>query len=182
MTVLSQILHLVWFPSNPIGWLWKIIACNNDHALFGRYRYTRLPMGTCSVLEVFQKAATQHLEDLDGCAVMHDDIAVRGITIEEHDHQLEAVCERMQSAGLSFNIDKFIHIPTDTGDSLNIKMSSYQYRAPHVFKRYKQRVLMHGHQGWNVRHGLCHIYMRYVYIYIYELFIAFVSFVVCSLL
>ena len=29
----------------------------------------------------------------------------------------------------------------------------------------KQRVLMHGHQGWNVRHGLCHIYMRYVYIY-----------------
>ena len=29
----------------------------------------------------------------------------------------------------------------------------------------KQRVLMHGHQGWNVRHGLCHIYVRYVYIY-----------------
>ena len=28
---------------------------------------------------------------------------------------------------------------------------------------YKKRVLMHGHQGWNVRHGLCHIYMRYVY-------------------
>ena len=44
----------------------------------------------------------------------------------------------------------------------------------------KQRVLMHGHQGWNVRHDLCHIYMRYVCIY--ELFIAFVSFVVCSLL
>ena len=31
---------------------------------------------------------------------------------------------------------------------------------------YKQRVLMHGHQGWNVRHGLCHIYMRYVYIWV----------------
>ena len=28
----------------------------------------------------------------------------------------------------------------------------------------KQRVLMHGHQGWNVRHGLGHIYMIYVYI------------------
>ena len=44
----------------------------------------------------------------------------------------------------------------------------------------KQRVLMHRHQGWNVRHGLCYIYMRYLYIY--ELFIAFVCFVVCSLL
>ena len=43
-----------------------------------------------------------------------------------------------------------------------------------------QGCLMHGHQGWNVRHGLCHIYM--IYVYIYELFIAFVSFVVCSLL
>ena len=52
---------------------------------------------------------------------------------------------------------------------------------PSSFKLlYKQRVLMHGHQGWNVRHSLCHIYMRYVYIY--ELFIAFVFFVVCSLL
>ena len=45
---------------------------------------------------------------------------------------------------------------------------------------HKQRVLMHRHQGLNVRHGLCHIYMRYLYIY--ELFIAFVCFVVCSLL
>ena len=45
---------------------------------------------------------------------------------------------------------------------------------------YKQRVLMHRHQGLNVRHGLCHLYMRYLYIY--ELFIAFVCFVVCSLL
>ena len=30
----------------------------------------------------------------------------------------------------------------------------------------KQRVLMHRHQGWNVRHGLCHIYMRYVYVWV----------------
>ena len=48
------------------------------------------------------------------------------------------------------------------------------------YKVHKQRVLMHRHQGWNVRHGLCHIYMRDIYIY--ELFIAFVCFVVCSLL
>ena len=31
---------------------------------------------------------------------------------------------------------------------------------------------MHGHQGWNVRHGLCHIYMRYVYMsYLQLLFV-----------
>ena len=54
----------------------------------------------------------------------------------------------------------------------------YHLKVPNII--YKQRVLMHRHQGWNVRHGLCHIYMRYIYIY--ELFIAFVCFVVCSLL
>ena len=34
----------------------------------------------------------------------------------------------------------------------------------HYKHRNKQRVLMHRHQGLNVRHGLCHIYMRYLYI------------------
>ena len=37
----------------------------------------------------------------------------------------------------------------------------------------KQRVLMHRHQGWNVRHGLCHIYMRYIYIWVVYSFCLF---------
>ena len=37
----------------------------------------------------------------------------------------------------------------------------------------KQRVLMHGHQGWNVRHGLCRIYMIYVYIWVVYSFCLF---------
>ena len=40
----------------------------------------------------------------------------------------------------------------------------------------KQRVLMHGHQGWNVRHGLCHIYMIYVYIWVLYSFCLFCCF------
>ena len=39
--------------------------------------------------------------------------------------------------------------------------------------RNKQRVLMHGHQGLNVRHGLCHIYMIYVYIWVVYSFCLF---------
>ena len=38
---------------------------------------------------------------------------------------------------------------------------------------YKQRVLMHGHQGWNVQHGLYHIYMIYVYIWVVYSFCLF---------
>ena len=40
-------------------------------------------------------------------------------------------------------------------------------------EQYKQRVLMHGHHGWNVRHGLCHIYMIYVYIWVVYSFCLF---------
>ena len=42
-----------------------------------------------------------------------------------------------------------------------------------VSLRNKQRVLMHRHQGWNVRHGLCHIYMIYVYIWVVYSFCLF---------
>ena len=51
--------------------------------------------------------------------------------------------------------------------------------TPHIYCQMaslghnKQRVLMHGHQGWNVRHGLCHIYMIYVYIWVVYSFCLF---------
>ena len=68
------------------------------------------------------------------------------------------------------------------GDNTMALRYCREYRSARQRKEraYHQRVLMHRHQGWNVRHGLCHIYMRYVQIY--ELFIAFVCFVVFSLL
>ena len=40
----------------------------------------------------------------------------------------------------------------------------------------KQRVLTHGHQGWNARHSLCHIYIRYVYIWVVYSFCLFCCF------
>ena len=46
-------------------------------------------------------------------------------------------------------------------------------RERSAVKSAKQRVLMHGHQGWNVRHGLCHIYMIYVYIWVVHSFCLF---------
>ena len=72
---------------------------------------------------------------------------------------------------------------TSNAESVSLSQC-FTFQSSRRFRRRtlhdKQRVLMHRHQGLNVRHGLCHIYMRYLYIY--ELFIAFVCFVVCSLL
>ena len=96
---------------------------------------------------------------------------------------------------INVEIDKIYSWVKANKLSLNVEKTNFMLFTPKCFPRNmddllingnrisevnKQRVLMHGHQGWNVRHGLCHIYMRYLYIY--ELFIAFVCFVVCSLL
>ena len=58
-----------------------------------------------------------------------------------------------------------------------IKILKIMYRKTFNVSRIlvgnKQRVLMHGHQGWNVRHGLCHIYMIYVYIWVVYSFCLF---------
>ena len=42
-----------------------------------------------------------------------------------------------------------------------------------LLRCHKQRVLMHGHQGWNVRHGLCHICMIYVCVWVVYSFCLF---------
>ena len=80
---------------------------------------------------------------------------------------------------LSSHADDLLIHPHDVTIVPHTNFITVTLHGCHYFSN-KQRVLMHRHQGWNVRHGLCHIYMRYLYIY--ELFIAFVCFVVCSLL
>ena len=56
---------------------------------------------------------------------------------------------------------------------LSIVTRSYCMNQSALAVGYKQRVLMHEHQGWNVRHGLCHIYMIYVYIWVVYSFCLF---------
>ena len=64
-------------------------------------------------------------------------------------------------------IEILIGIQTFSFKKMHLKISSVKWRpfCLGLNMLNKQRVLMHRHQGWNVRHGLCHIYMRYVYIY-----------------
>ena len=76
------------------------------------------------------------------------------------------------------DVIKWKHFPRYWRNNIDSNNTKTSLRVDNSIN--KQRVLMHRHQGRNVRHGLCHIYMRYLHIY--ELFIAFVCFVVCSLL
>ena len=73
---------------------------------FGRYCFRRLPMGISLGPEVFQTKMRELLADLDGCETIMDDTIVYGKTMEEHDHRLEAVLDRIRHSGLKLNKSK----------------------------------------------------------------------------
>ena len=72
----------------------------------GLRRYKRLMFGVNAASEIFQTAVSQLLTGLAGCKNMSDDIIVYGKDKLEHDRNLKAVLDRLQSNNAKLNKDK----------------------------------------------------------------------------
>ena len=72
----------------------------------------------------------------------------------------------IDAIGFIFFPSKFVHVIIST--ICMERRCRCMIKATRVYS-----FLMHGHQGWNVRHGLCHIYMIYVYIWVVYSFCLF---------
>ena len=68
----------------------------------GQYCFTRMPFGLTGAPQTFQIAMAQVMRKVNWnkCVVFMDDILVFGKTIEEHNHNLEAVLEALEENGL----------------------------------------------------------------------------------
>ena len=70
------------FDANHGFWLVKLAKDSSKLATFntpfGRYSYTRLPFGIASAPEVFQNVMVQLFQDIEGVAVIVDDLVVWG--------------------------------------------------------------------------------------------------------
>ena len=73
----------------------------------GRFRWLRLPFGTCVSSEIFQKRLQEALGDLKGLIVVADDIVIYGKTQDEHDANLRRFLERCREIGIKLNRSKF---------------------------------------------------------------------------
>ena len=73
---------------------------------FGRYKFLRLPFGICSSPEVWQRAVSQLYENVEGCAVIADDILVWGNDMQEHNMRLQAVLQKARDSNLKLNREK----------------------------------------------------------------------------
>ena len=72
----------------------------------GHYWFNKLPFGLSSAPEHFQKRMSQILIGLKGVVVLMDDVLVNGKDQEEYDARLEAVLQRLKSAGVILNREK----------------------------------------------------------------------------
>ena len=84
-------------------------ACTNLTVFispFGRYKFLRLPFGICSSPEVWQRAVSQLYENVEGCAVIADDILVWGNDMQEHNKWLQTVLQKARDLNLKLNREK----------------------------------------------------------------------------
>ena len=63
---------------------------------FGRYCFNKLPFGTSSDPELFQRRMNRILEGWEGVLCHMDDVLIYGSRKEEHDKRLQAVMRRLK--------------------------------------------------------------------------------------
>lgn len=72
----------------------------------GRYPFLRLPFGSISAQDEFQRKIEERYERLPGVAAIVEDILVYGRTKQEHDRNLRAMLERTRERGVRLNPEK----------------------------------------------------------------------------
>ena len=65
-----------------------------------------ITFGVSSAPELFQQRINQVLEGLSGVLCLMDDVLVFGETQDEHDRRLKQVMEKLESTGVTLNVDK----------------------------------------------------------------------------
>ncbi|XP_060084332.1 uncharacterized protein K02A2.6-like [Ylistrum balloti] len=73
---------------------------------FGRYSFTRLQFGINSAPEVYQRAVSSMISDIEGCEAVVDDNLIWGESMAEHNEHFVKVLDRVQENNLKLSEDK----------------------------------------------------------------------------
>ena len=73
----------------------------------GHFSYTRLPFGVSAAPAIFQEFMDKYIvSDTPGVKAFQDDVIVAGETIEQHNHRLNIILERLKMFNLETNKEK----------------------------------------------------------------------------
>ena len=72
---------------------------------FGRYRYLRMPMGARLSSDVYQYKVDGHLENIENCVTIVDDIIAFGFNSDgtDHDATVRQIMNKAKQVGMRFN-------------------------------------------------------------------------------
>ena len=72
---------------------------------FGRYRYLRMPMGASLSSDVYQHKVDGHLEHIENCVAIADDIIAFGFNSDgmDHDPTVRQIMNKVKQVGMRFN-------------------------------------------------------------------------------
>ncbi len=73
---------------------------------WGNLRPKRLIFGAKASQDLFDEMMYRIFGDIPNCLNQRDDILLGGETMEEHNKTLEAVLQRAEDFGITFNLDK----------------------------------------------------------------------------
>ena len=73
---------------------------------FGRFQWTRLPMGTVVAQDIFQSKLDSNFIDMEGVTGIADDMVIAGRDKMEHDRNFLAFMEKSMSNNLTLNLEK----------------------------------------------------------------------------
>ena len=75
------------FGQIPLDEKFSMLTCFNTP--FGRYRWLRMPFGINSAPEIWQRRMNQHVEDLAGTEVIHDDFLIVGCGTTDEEVEID---------------------------------------------------------------------------------------------
>ena len=75
---------------------------------FGRYTYLRMPMGTSLSSDIYQYKVDGHLDKINNCMAIANDIIMFGCKEDgsDHDNTVRKVLDKARSVGMRFNPTK----------------------------------------------------------------------------
>ena len=111
--ILAQMAGAIYFTKlDANSGFWQIPLSSESRLLttfltpYGRYCFNKLPFGISSAPELFQKRMNSLLTGLEGVLCLVDDVLVFGANRKDHDNRLDAVMQRLQTAGVTLNRSK----------------------------------------------------------------------------
>ncbi|KAL0821292.1 hypothetical protein ABMA28_005891 [Loxostege sticticalis] len=128
----------------------------------GLMKINRLAFGVSAAPGIFQRVMSSALAGMDGVACLLDDVALTGVTIEQHNNRLREVLGILNKMGFCLNLDKCV-FATDSISFLGHKIDGEGlHPCPDKVKEIKEKPAPTNRESLRAFLGLYNFYEKFL--------------------